>query len=171
MDSIKTLHIIIDSIAQWEANFVQTVSSWLVPVLAILTGYIALQQFRVNRQRFLFESYEKRLQVYNAVQNHLYDIQTNGKTDFEKIREYQNSTFQAGFLFDKVVENKIEEIFKKSVEMNSFHEQLYPRIGNRGLEVGDLRTKISSEEKKLVDWHCEQIEVVKKLFKSRMRFN
>lgn len=168
MDTTKSINVIIDSLSKNDHEIIDILSGYLTPVIALLALYIAYQQYRTNKQRFLFETYERRLKIYNAVQEYLNSILAQGKTDLQRIGEFSQKTSQVVFLFDKSVQKKIDEIFKKSIEMNELEEQLYPRGGSDGLPVGEERNKVSHENSILVKWHVTQIKETKKLFAKKM---
>lgn len=158
-----------DSLSKNDYSIFNNLSDFLTPIIAILALYIAYQQFRTNKQRLLFETYEKRLAIYNAVQDYLNLILRDAKTDLMKLDEFRQKTSQSVFLFDKSVQNKIDEIFKKSLKMRELEEQLYPNGQNNGIPIGDERNKVSHENSLLVKWHIEQVNVTKNCFQKKCR--
>lgn len=143
-------------------------SDFLTPLIAIIAAYIAYQQYRINKQRFLFETYEKRLKVYNAVQDFLINIRMHGKTTNDNLFQFNRDTSEVIFLFDKTIKNKIDELFNKAIEMIELDEMLYPSDGSDGLPVGDERTKIAKEKSVYNKWFGNQIDITKKLFSKKM---
>jgi hypothetical protein len=168
MDSTKIINSINNSLSKNDYGIFNNLSDFLTPIITILALYIAYQQFRTNKQRLLFETYEKRLAIYNAVQDYLSLVLRDAKTDLNKISDFRQNTSQAVFLFDSSVQNKIDEIFKKSHEMRELEEQLYPNGQNNGIPVGAERKRVSHEKTLLVKWHIRQLDVTKKLFSKKM---
>lgn len=168
MDSTDTIHKLSEIIVDNNQNFTEVLSGYLTPLIALIALYIAYQQFHTNKQRFLFETYEKRLAVFMAVQDYLKFILREGNTELKEILEFDQKTAQALFLFDKSIQKKISEIYKKSIQMRELQSRLYSKDGKKGLPIGEERNKISEENTTLLKWHIKQIEETKKLFSKKM---
>ena len=83
--------------------------------------------------------------------------------------EFYSDASEAAFLFDKVVQDKIEEIFAKSFKLAEKYDQLYPEDESPGLSPGEERSKISQENSELFSWHVEENKTIKLLFTDQMR--
>ncbi|WP_227741161.1 hypothetical protein [Vibrio jasicida] len=71
MSSDKPIRLVVETVSKVESDWVATLSALLVPVLTVVGIYVAYQQYVINRQRLNYETYERRLAVYKAVQLHL----------------------------------------------------------------------------------------------------
>ncbi len=165
------MHIVIDSVPSAETNWVDVLSASLVPVIAIVGVYIAYQQFQLNKQRLRHETYERRLNVYKVVQYFLSEIMREGRTTYDKVLQFNSDASEAAFLFDDSVQNKIDEIFKKSLDMVGTHEKLYPSSGSAGLPVGDERSKVADEEKELLLWLVDELKNSRSFFAEKLGLN
>lgn len=167
MNPDSVYHLVIDSMPGNEKDFFDIFSSISTGVIALLAFIIALQQYRINRRRFKFETYGLKLGVYKVVQKFLLDILREGKTDYPKLFEFYAGASEAIFIFDKPkrIQDKIEEIYKKANKMIYLSQRLYPRDGLSGLPVGDERNKAAEQESELLQWHIKQIDETKELFK------
>ncbi len=145
----------------------EILSGYLTPLIAILAAYIAWQQYKINKRRFLFETYEKRLKIYTATQDFLDNILKDGKAEYANIFLFSNRTSEVIFLFDKPIQDKIEEIFKKSIELHNLYIELSAK-GTNELPIGEERNLISQKETKLLKWLINQRSVTKKMFAKRM---
>lgn len=74
----KIFHVVIDSLPQSSSNWIEILSSSLTPVIAVIALYIAIQQYKTNKQRLRHELYEKRLAIYNVVKMHLSKVAREG---------------------------------------------------------------------------------------------
>jgi hypothetical protein len=161
-------HIVIDSIKDIPKDWIEILSSLLTPVIAILTFYIAYQQYKVNKNRFRLESYERKLKIYNAVQKFLNEILRDGTTDYISCSEYYSTTSESSFLLNRQIQDKIEDIYKKAIQMVQYHYLLYPRNGSSGLPTGEKRDEVVKRESELLIWLINQREIIKELFKKEI---
>ena len=148
-------------------NVLDIITAISTVIIAILAIFIAYQQYIINRRRFKFETFERKMSVYKAFQKFLRDIMREGKTDYLKLAEFYEDASDTIFLFDKPkpILDKIEEIYKTANEMIYLSQQLYPKDGSQGLPVGDRRSKVAEKESELLQWHVSQLKEVRELFK------
>jgi len=50
-----------------DIHLIQLLSALLTPVIALVTTYIAIQQYRTSRLKFKLELFEKRYDIYQGV--------------------------------------------------------------------------------------------------------
>ena len=137
-------------------------------MIAILGVYIAYQQYRINKQRLRHETYKRRLAVYKCAQRYLSEIFRDGKTTFDRALQFNSEASESAFLFDKSVQNKIDKIFKKSLDMAATREEMYPSDGSSGLPVGDERSKVARKHSELLRWHTEQLKETRPSFAKKL---
>jgi hypothetical protein len=167
MNPDSVYHLVIDAMPGNEKNIFDIITSISTGIIAILAIIIAYQQYKINRRRFKFETYELKLKVYKAVQKFLLDILREGKTDYPKLFEFYAGASESIFIFDKPkpIQDKVEEIYKRANDMIYLSNRLYPRDGSDGLPAGEERNKVVDQESKLLQWHTDQIKETKELFK------
>jgi len=81
-------------------RLIQIMSGLLTPVIAIITTYIAIQQYRSNRAKLRAELYEKRFKVYKATTEYLSKnkgILSEIQQDWHK---FDSAIDESPFLFD-----------------------------------------------------------------------
>lgn len=161
-------HIVIDSINEIPKGWIEILSSLLTPVIAIITFYIAYQQYQINKNKFRLEAYERKLKIYNAVQKFLNEILRDATTNYISCSEYYSNTAENSFLLNKQIQNKIEDIYKKAIQMVQYHYMLYPRNGSAGLPTGEKRDEVVKKESELLIWLINQREIIKELFKKEI---
>lgn len=168
MNNEQLLHIVVDSIPITVPSWIEVLSAFLTPIIAVVTAYIAYQQYHTNQQQLRHETYERRIAVYKAIQKYLSEIIRDGKTSYERIFEFTSEVSEAVFLFDNSVQEKIDEIYKKSIRMVDLKQKLYPLDGSSGLPKGEERNKVVNEEKELLTWHTEQFSEIRSFFVKKM---
>ena len=168
MNNPENLHVYVESLPQTGASWVDILSALLVPAIAVFGVFIAYLQYRLNRQRLQHETYDHRMSVFRAIKTHLSEIMRNGTTDFDSALKFYHDASEAVFLFDKSVENFIEEIYKKSIEMAREQELMYPSDGSPGLPVGEERSKVAENHSELLKWHTDKIVELKPFFAKKL---
>ena len=168
MNNEEALRIIVESMPSASLSWIDILAALLTPTIALIALYIAYQQYKINQQRLRHETYERRLRVYKAVQAHLSIILRAGKTSYQECTLFYSEASEAAFLFDNSVMDKIDEIYRKSIDMVGLHEQLYPSDGSAGLPVGEQRSKVSHKNSELLKWHIAQLVETKKFFAKRI---
>ncbi len=168
MSTDNIVHIAVDSFPLSDGTWIDILSALLVPLIAILSAYIAYQQYRINLQRLRHETYERRLSIYRCVQVYLSEILKNSETTETKALKFYSDVAEVGFLFDNSIQNKIDEIYKKSIKMISLSKKLYHEDGSVGLPIGDERDNIAKEEDELLAWHIEQLTEIRALFGKKL---
>lgn len=167
-DAKEVIRVIVDSMPIADSNWIDVMSALLVPAIAVVGVYIAYQQFRINKQRLRHETYERRLAVYKAVQKYLSEILRDGTTTFQRASEFYSEASEAAFLFDPSVQDKIDMIYKKSIDMVATHERMYPSDGSQGLPVGEERSKVAKENSELLKWHLGELNNSKPFFAKKL---
>ena len=73
----------------------------LVTVLiALFAAYVAYQQFRLGREKFKLDLFEKRFQVFAAARRLLSHVLTDANLELTTLFEYRAGIAEATFLFD-----------------------------------------------------------------------
>jgi len=140
----------------------------LTPVIAFIVAYIAYQQYKINKLRLRHELYERRLRVYKAVQAFLSEILRGGDIGFDRCSQFYADASEATFLFDKSVQEFIDEIYRKAIDMHALHERMYPSDGSPALPVGEERSRVVHENSELLKWLVDQLSISKELFRKHM---
>lgn len=168
MENEKLIRVIVESLPVVETTWIDAFAALLTPAIALVAIYIAFQQHKINKQRLRYETYERRLAVYKAVQKHLSVILRKGKATYDECSEFYSEASEAAFLFDKSVQEKIDEIYEKSIDLASHVEELYPSDGSPGLPVGEERSRVSAEKCELLKWHTHQLTSTREFFAEKL---
>ena len=130
--------------------------------------YFVQRQVRLDGFRLRHESYERRLGVYKAVQAFLVDILQAADADHRRIRQFYAEASEAVFLFDSEVQDYIDLLRSKAIEMHKLYEQLYSSSGRTVMSVGEERSKVVDQNTELVNWFGDQLSESKRLFRKHM---
>jgi len=168
MNEQPPFRVAVDLLQTAPPSWLEVLSGLLTPLIAVVTVYIAYQQYKLSKVQFRHESYERRLQVYKTVQRFLSEVGREGKTNFPRLSQFYSEASEAVFLFDPSVQKYIEEIYSKGVELVTLHEQMYPYDGSPGLPVGEERSRVAKEHGETLKWQMKQLAVSKEFFGNKM---
>jgi hypothetical protein len=126
--------------------YVQVLSALLTPLIAIITRYIAIQQYRTSRSKLRYELYDRRLAIYNAVIRFIYDnINETEPLTIQRLLQFKAETGQCFFLLGEDVYKLVDEVYRKAVELR--------------------RRKHTSEDcPELFEWFSKQLDSMPKDF-------
>jgi hypothetical protein len=87
-------------------DYVDLFSALLTPLIAIITTYIAIQQYRNERAKFRHELYDRRMAIFKAASNYLsiatsYVTRENAEEEEKAFKEFLAANAESQFLFDK----------------------------------------------------------------------
>jgi hypothetical protein len=148
-----------------DTQVIQLLSALLTPVIAAVTTYIVIQQYRTSRLKFKLELFEKRYAIYEGVKNFILSAvreATLPNDDFFKLNEETQDAF---FLFGARVEKYIDELRSKGARLRYLHE----RLSDQSLPIGEERSKLSKEHAELNTWFGNQLLESRKVFKKYFR--
>lgn len=97
-----------------------------ITIVGVITAYIAWQQWRTSRQRLQFDLYDRRLRVYEAVQELI--AKASGLQS-EDLVEFRRATSEADFLFGELpnpVSSYLDELVKRA-ESHAQEQREYRR--------------------------------------------
>jgi hypothetical protein len=81
-------------------------------VLATFAAYVAYEQYRLGRERFKLELFEKRFGVFAAIRLLLSHIIRDGQlNDLKYVWEYRAAIGEAKFLFNEDITDYLEDIY------------------------------------------------------------
>jgi hypothetical protein len=140
----------------------------LTIIIAIIMACIAYQQYRVNFLNLQWNLYDRRLAVVKTVREFIGVILQKAHADYNTCLKFLNDASEALFLFPDEVQDYINELYKKSIELEGLHKKL---DGSHSLPNGEKRDKVAGEEANLLSWFQKQPEFSIKLFQKTMSFN
>ena len=131
----------------------------LIPIaLAALGSYIAIQQYRTNRQKLKIELFEKRYAIYDAVCEYMGAIISKRHSNENEQQQFLVETKGAAFLFDDEIIKFIENVWQNSIDMGEWHED-------------ELPSTHAQEEADYMRWFSAEFGKLNERFSKYMRFH
>jgi hypothetical protein len=135
----------------------------LTPLIAIVTTYVAWQQWQTNRRKFILDRYDRRLRVYEEVQKILSIIVRDAKASYEDLMKFRMAVSEADFLFGPEIPEYIDEIYKRGVKLQYWSCE-YRDYTQEKPEGYDHKKIVDGMHSELI-WLTKQFESVKSKFK------
>lgn len=139
-----------------------TVWQVLTSILAVLTAWVATQQWWVNREKLRLDLYARRYAVFSAARQFAGVIVTNASVDETAQREFLSSKVEAAFLFHADVADYLGQLFRQSTMLH-FHA-----VSQKGTDAD--RASHIARENDLVVWFHEQMDQMEQVFSPYLRF-
>ncbi len=145
------------------ALVLQILQALLTPVIAIVTVYIAWQQWQGNKLKLVLERYDKRLRVYENVVAVLLLVQRDFKPELGELQKFRRDTAEADFLFEPEISAYCDELFKRGVELWSAHFEYrdFTQQFPPGYDHNEVVKRMHEQEV----WFTNQFGVAKQKFK------
>ncbi len=128
-------------------------SAFLAPVVAITVAYIVYQHWRTNQRALRFQQYERRLKVYNGVQEFLRKVIQTGVAE-PHMNRLLDALDESHYLFGYEIPEYIEQLWEKACALATNISMLKDR--NLKNEEHKQHSKSSSE---LLGYFGDQVEV------------
>src|SRR5713226_5422676 len=123
--------------------------------IAIITTYIAWQQWKGNQLKLKLDRYERRLRVYQEVVRMLKQCANGEIREFSIIVDFGASTAEADFLFGPEIRQYLDEISSRAGRLRSASVQY--RDFTQPVPAGYDHEKIVNETSAQTAWFVEQI--------------
>ena len=135
----------------------------LTPLIAIVTAYIAWQQWKTNQQKLVLDRYDRRLKVYEEVRRILSIITRDAKVSVEELLRFRTSVSEADFLFGPEILEYIDAIYKHGVALSRWTDEYrdYTQAKPEGYDHQKVVASMHAE----LEWLTEQFEPAKQLFR------
>jgi len=139
----------------------------LTPLIAVIAVHIAWQQWRLSEQKFKYDSYERRLKVYEEVKQIIPILIRDGKDSFDDLIKFHRAVSEADFLFNPDIPEYLEEIYKHGVQLQ-YWAKLYSDSMQSPKETYD-HEKICEGMHTEEEWLRSQFEQAKQKFKGYLK--
>jgi hypothetical protein len=125
------------------------------PLIAIITTYIAWQQWKGNQLKLKLDRYERRLRIYQEVVKMLKTCGNGELREFAVIIDFGAATAEADFLFGPEIRQYIDEISSRAGKLRSANVQY--KDYTQPVPVGYDHEKIVSEMNVQANWFVDQL--------------
>jgi len=123
-------------------------------VIAAITVYIAWQQWRLNKQKWNLDRYDRKLRIYQRVVEMLRLIMREHRPEIQDILNFGADTAEADFLFPNEISKYINEIYTHVAKLHAARAQIR-------IDFPNFRDELSQEE----EWFIGQYDIAKEKFK------
>ena len=135
----------------------------LTPMIAIVTAYIAWQQWKINKQKLSLDLYDRRLKVYEEVRQILSIILRDAKASYDDLLKFYRTSSEADFLFGPDIQAYIDEIYQHGVQLQRWNSEY--RDYTQQIPDGYDHEKVCDGMHSELMWLTKQFEPAKEKFK------
>src|SRR5262245_30866216 len=125
----EPIRIAIESIPKNPDSWIVILSACLSPLVAIVTMYIAWQQFRINKNKLKLDLYDKRYDFYSKLFLLIEEIHIKAEMPMNALLEFRGKYSQGIFLFDSKIQKTIEQVYTKAFRHEQIKCELYKNDG------------------------------------------
>jgi len=144
-------------------QIIEIFNALLTPTIAIVATYIAWQQWRVNKQKFDLERYDRRLRIYEEVRKILSIVMRDARASYEELLRFRAAVSEADFLFGPEISAYIDEIYKRGVQLEVWNKQY--RHSGQEIPTGYDHQKVCDGMEREIEWFTAQFDPAKEKFK------
>jgi hypothetical protein len=113
-----TIKVIIESLPKHNLTFIDILNGIITPFIGVSVAYIARQQWKLGKEKFKYDLFEKRYKIYELINKLVSNLRQKDDPFCIKITEneiigYLTKVDGYTFLFDKDVSNIIDDLNKK----------------------------------------------------------
>jgi hypothetical protein len=148
---------ILSSITQ--KDWLTVLSALLMPTVAGITTYIAVQQYKLERVKTRHFLYEKRFKIYKATMEFLGSIIGAGNITDEELLKFKMEIAESIFLFKEEISKYLDELFKKGIDLNTVNKLIQSRPS------GEELNKLIDRQSEIFEWFQNQILISRDKFK------
>ena len=129
-------------------------------VIGVFVAYTAYNQYRLSKEKFKLDMFDKRYGVYKNTQVFLTKFLRDAKIEMDDIFEFRAGTQDSVFLFKEDIPNYLKNIDNKALEFREIHESLDV------VPKGEERSNMCRKQTDLSHWLTSQLpELKNKLIK------
>lgn len=140
-------------------TIVQASAAALPPIIAVVGGWIAWQQVRINRNKLKLDRFDKRFAVHEAAMAFVANVCTSGNASIEAMNEFLAKTRGSRFLLNKEIADYLRETHNKAGQLRSI------TLGMQALALSEeSRQKYSDKWLELTEWFQAQLDVIPEMF-------
>jgi hypothetical protein len=100
----------------WE-KVVRVFSALLTPLIAIITIYIALQQYKINREQFKLALRDRRMKVFEATIELIVAVLRTAKVEQTDLTKFLVGTSERDLLFGSDITDYLKTVYDKAVDL------------------------------------------------------
>lgn len=145
------------------SQVIDVAKALLTPAIAVVTAYIAWQQWRTNRQKLALDLYDRRVSVYEQVKKILSIVMREAHATYDELLAFRSATSQADFLFGPEIPKYLDDIYQHGVKLEYWHKQY--RDFTQEKPPGYDHDKVVEGDDAELEWLSAQFEPALEKFK------
>jgi hypothetical protein len=145
---------------------IDVLSALLVPLIAIVTTYVAVQQYRLARQRLKHDLYPDRIRVYRTVMEFLAHVAQHASVSNDELSRLITQTSECNFLFRGKIGKHIDELYKRAIDLQYVNTSLR----DDRLPIGPDRDALADQLGEHLGWFRKQFDITRDLFDRYLSF-
>lgn len=138
-------------------DWVDILSALLMPTIAIVGTVIACLQWQINRKRLKSELFPRRLELFDRISHYIADILRYGNVQQGEEMQFLRNTRNAFFIFDKDIEEYVDKIYKKSIDLQTLCSL------QKSLAGDALENNVVSQ-RRIKDWFVAELNGIRPKF-------
>ncbi len=133
-------------------------------IIAAIVAYTACQQHNLDKYKFNWDMYERRLQVFKTVKKFIgVTVQTGNFAMDQDFNEFWRAKSESDFIFEgKTISSYFDLIWKHGADLYSAEQGANSR---EALADENKRKKFLDERSRHFEWFTKQLEEHVKIFK------
>ena len=143
---------------------VEYVFTILTIINALFVTFVIFMQYKLSKDKFKLDLFDKRYAVYKGTQKFLSKILKEAKIEIKDIFEFRGDTQDAVFLFEEDIPVYLKTIDGKALGLWEKQQSL------EGIPKGEERSRICREISEFERWLTSQLPELKNEFKPYLGF-
>ncbi|MEW6076711.1 MAG: hypothetical protein AB1724_02745 [Thermodesulfobacteriota bacterium] len=139
-------------------DWVDVLTALITPTIAIVGITIAALQWKLSKNRYKHELFDKRWAQFVAIRDFMGKIRAHGVASQDDEHNFLIETRGCRFLFGNEIQNLVDETYKKSGLLNDLEKEL------KSITVQEDRKRNVAHQREIKDWVESQIKELETRF-------
>ena len=131
-------------------DWIEVLQGLLTPVIAVITVYIAYMQHKLDKRKHIHDLFELRREIYNKIVGFIAEV-LRKSVKGERIDEFYRETKYANFIFDKNINDYVDDVYSKANELEKIDNHLKRDIEEKQREM------LEEKRQNIRDWFQKQL--------------
>jgi hypothetical protein len=142
-----------------ECGWLQLMQGLLTPVIALVTAYIAYQQWLTNKDKVKLDKFDRRFAIYDAARELRRAIRQHAQATEDEIFNFRMKTRDAVFLLDDDLRRYLEDLGDKAWQILMMEGEIEHEHDKH------KREKLIDDQRALKDWIADQADPLRDKFR------
>ena len=146
------------------SDIIKSLSGFLTPLIAVTTVSILVLQYKLAKQRWKLDLFDKRFDVYWHATNLISYVNTSASVNSERIQEFLTKSRDCNFLFSDDLQEYLDELYKHGIRLQSN----IARMEGMDKTTQDWQRECDTNEE-ILEWFADQHDIAKRKFSKYLR--